>query len=292
VKRASVREMQQAARWERARATRPAVDRPLDLDVAAYGYGLRIRQTCRFAHVVSHGGGLPGFGSLMMWLPEYGVGLIGMANITYAGWSGVFNTALQALHATGALVERPVRPSPALLQAKADVSQLVVKWDDGLAKRIAADNLFLDEPAESRAARYRELIAQHGACTPEAAIDAENALRGTWKLNCERGRIGVSVTLAPTQPPRVQFLEVTQIMPPGPAMRAALDAAKPRIASEAAAWGSCRSGETLFGDGQTRSAIRLECERGDLVAQVRLDENGRLASLTLVPALDETACVP
>ena len=33
--------------------------------------------------MVSHTGGLPGYGSVMTWLPEYGLGVIGMVNLTY-----------------------------------------------------------------------------------------------------------------------------------------------------------------------------------------------------------------
>src|SRR2546423_4494761 len=78
VRRSSVREMQQAWRAQPAFALRNAVDAPLQLALASYGYGLRVSQDCRFNFVVSHGGGLPGYGSLMRWLPEYGVGMIAM----------------------------------------------------------------------------------------------------------------------------------------------------------------------------------------------------------------------
>jgi hypothetical protein len=37
----------------------------------------------------------------------------------------------------------------------------------------------------------------------------ENALRGKWIVPCERGNLLVSITLAPTMPPTVQFFEVT-----------------------------------------------------------------------------------
>src|SRR3712207_7528831 len=46
------------------------------------------------------------YGSLMRWLPEYGVGLIGMTNLTYAGWNTMFNDAVAALDRTGALQKR------------------------------------------------------------------------------------------------------------------------------------------------------------------------------------------
>jgi uncharacterized protein YicC (UPF0701 family) len=38
----------------------------------------------------------------------------------------------------------------------------------------------------------------------------ENALRGQWTMSCERGSLEVSITLAPTMPPRVQYLSVRE----------------------------------------------------------------------------------
>jgi hypothetical protein len=291
VHRASMREQQQASRWQRARATRMTLDDPLELYVAAYGYGLRISQTCRFGHVVSHGGGLPGYGSLMMWLPEYGVGLVAMGNVTYASWGGLFNQALDALASTGALQPRVVQPSAALLQAKADISMLVTAWDPDRAARIVADNFFLDQSPE----RWRTLLAErtrdHGACTPDEGIDAENALRGEWRMNCERGWLRVSVTLAPTQPPRVQYLQVHSTLPPSPAMAAAIAAARDRIAAQTAGWGACRVGDPIGGDGVRATSVRIACDKGNLVGNFALDDAGQLRELRLSPASDQ-ACVP
>src|SRR5882762_1032190 len=89
VRRSSVREMQQAWRAQPAFALRNAVDAPLQLVLSSYAYGLSVSQDCRFNYIVGHGGGLPGYGSLMRWLPEYGVGLIAMGNLTYTpGFGG------------------------------------------------------------------------------------------------------------------------------------------------------------------------------------------------------------
>ncbi|MGE5815238.1 MAG: serine hydrolase domain-containing protein [Acidobacteriota bacterium] len=291
VKRSSLREQQQAWRWQRARATRSTLDQPLDLSVAAYGYGLRISQNCRFGYVVSHGGGLPGFGSLMLWLPDYGVGLVAMANVTYASWGGLFNDALNALAKTGALQPRVVQPSAALLRAKAATSKLVTAWDAQLASQLVADNFFLDQSAERWEKRLSAITETHGACTPDEPLDAENALRGTWRMNCERGWLRVSITLAPTEPPRVQYLQVHSMLPPGPAMSAAIEASRGRIASEASAWGACRIGEAIGGDGMHVSSVRLACDKGNLVASYRLDDGGQLKELTLSPANDQP-CVP
>lgn len=74
IKRSSAREMQQVWRWSPAAAFRSSVDAPLQMGSGGYGFGLGVSNDCRYAYVVGHGGGLPGYGSLMRWLPEYGVG--------------------------------------------------------------------------------------------------------------------------------------------------------------------------------------------------------------------------
>src|SRR5215208_3421183 len=180
--------------------------------------------TRRFSHVVGHGGGLPGYGSLMRWLPEYGVGVIGLGNQTYQGFNSLFNDTLSALYRTGALQPRVVQPSQALVNAQADVSQLIIKWDDALANRIAADNLFLDVPAAVRANRWKGLAEQHGACRPATKIDPENALRGEWRMMCDRGWLNVFITLAPTMPPKVQLINITPVLPPDAEMTKTADA--------------------------------------------------------------------
>jgi CubicO group peptidase (beta-lactamase class C family) len=203
IRRASLREMQQV--WRPA----PAGVTGGQLNAGGYGYGLRISQNCQFPTIVAHGGGLPGFGTQMRWLPEYGVGLIAFGNLTYTSWPRTFDAALEALARTGALQPRVVQPSPALTAARDAVAGLIVTWDDASANRIAAQNLFLDSSRERRRAAIDRLHDQVGACTAGTGFDrVENALRGDWTMSCERGRLRVAITLAPTNPPTVQFLSV------------------------------------------------------------------------------------
>lgn len=315
-KRSSVREMQQAWRFQGTSMARSALDAPLQLSTSAYGYGLGISQDCRFNLVVGHGGGLPAYGSLMRWLPEHGVGLIAMGNVTYASFGGLFNDTLVALHQTGALQPRVVQPSPALLAAQKDVSQLITKWDDALALRIAADNLFLDESKERRAAQIRELKTRNGECRPAAGIEAPNALRGSWRMSCERGWLNVGITLAPTMPPRVQLMRVESVLPPSEEMTKTVEAilkltnrwddkqaaslAGPALQVErvrrqlaaAAAWGACKPGEAVSGDGTRESVVKLSCERGTLLARIGIDPaSHQLSSFNLMPSRDQR-CVP
>ena len=60
-----------------------------------------------------------------------------------------------------------------------------------------------------REREIEQLTSQLGACKPGDDFAVENALRGRWTLSCERGALDVAVTLAPTMPPRVQFLSVS-----------------------------------------------------------------------------------
>jgi hypothetical protein len=252
----------------------------------------------------------------MRWLPDYGVGLIAMGNLTYGGFGGLFNETLNALHKTGALQPRVAKPSPALLKAQADISQLIIKWDDALANRITADNFFLDAPAETRKTRWQALAKDHGTCKPATTIEPENALRGSWQMKCDRGWLDVGITLAPTTQPKVQAIGIGSVLPPDAEMSKTADAivkllgawdqkaleaiAAPGLNVEkvrkqiaaASAWGSCKVGETLGGNGTRNSAIRLTCDGGPLMARIALDPaTHKLTNLDLVP-LREQRCVP
>ena len=83
---ATRREMQQPA------VTLPRAQPRFPGDPAAgsqygYGFGLFTEETSAWGRLVYHSGGYPGFGSHMRWHPETGLGVIVLANSTYAGAS-------------------------------------------------------------------------------------------------------------------------------------------------------------------------------------------------------------
>ena len=210
VKRSSVREMQQGQRFAFLTAKPPTDTAPMTAMTRAYAYGLNAASDCSYRFIVSHGGGLPGFGSNMTWLPEYGVGIYVMANVTYAGPSAAARAVLDRLNATGALQPRRLPASPALLAIRDRVLALANSWRDETLSDVAADNLFLDRPLATRRAELAALHERLGACRAGGDIDAENWLRGRFRLACERGALDASVTLAPTNPPRVQYLAFSE----------------------------------------------------------------------------------
>jgi hypothetical protein len=135
-------------------------------------------------------------------------------------------------------------------------------------------------------------------------------------MMCDRGWLNVFMTLAPTMPPKVQAIGITPVLPPDAEMTktaetiakviGAWDAkaiepiAAPgfdmekmrRQVAAASAWGSCKVGEPLSGNGTRNSAVRLVCDNGPIAARIALEPNThKLTNLDLVP-LREQRCVP
>jgi CubicO group peptidase (beta-lactamase class C family) len=209
VRRASLREMQQIQRPRPSSVTR-AADGTLRHYSGGYGFGLGISANCDFAHIVAHSGGLPGFGSLMRWLPDYGVGIIAFGNRTYSGWGPPSDEAIALMMKSGGLEPRVPQPSSVLATRRDAVTRLVLKWDDKLADSLAAVNLFLDQSRDRRQKAIADLVNRVGPCRAGTGFDVvENSLRGQWTLPCDKGALRVSITLAPTMPETVQFLDVT-----------------------------------------------------------------------------------
>ncbi len=205
VRRSSVREMSHL--WTPANLTASRAGAV----ASGYGYGLNVRSDCRFQHIAGHGGGLPGFGSYMAWLPEHGVGIFAMATLTYSGPSKPISQAWDALNKTGGLQKRETPPSAKLTEMRGLIWDLWKDWDDAKAKRIAAMNLFLDAPISQRRAVIEKVKSEVGVCTAAGPVIPENWLRGQFNLTCAKGVIGVFYTLAPTKPPLIQHLEFRKL---------------------------------------------------------------------------------
>jgi CubicO group peptidase (beta-lactamase class C family) len=209
VRRSSVREMSQM--WTPANFAVRHPDGALQASESGYGFGLRVRTDCRFEHIVSHGGGLPGFGSYMEWLPDYGVGMFAMATLTYSGPSEPISRSWDAMLRTGGLQPRELPPSPLQTQLRDRIFGLWRHWDDQQAKEIAAVNFFIDFTSLQRRTEIQKLKDEVGACSAAGPVMPENWLRGQFNLQCERGTVGVFFTLSPTQPPAIQYLNFQRL---------------------------------------------------------------------------------
>jgi D-alanyl-D-alanine-carboxypeptidase/D-alanyl-D-alanine-endopeptidase len=257
VRRSSVREMQHPWRPSGFRTER----------ASSYGYGLAITQTCQYQRYVSHSGGLPGFGSNMAWLPYQGVGIFVMTNLTYTAGGGAVEQAFEILTKTGALQPRELPPSRELLTMRDAILRVWNSQQD--LSTLAAGNLFEDLPAETRLQQIERLRNRVGACRPARSVTGENLLRGSFRIPCDAGDVNVVFTLAPTMPPKVQRLDFGVVANLSSSAQRSLE-------SKAAGYGSCRFGEVANWLGSYRALVRLNCDKGPVVAQVELEGDGKI----------------
>jgi hypothetical protein len=172
-----------------------------------YGAGFYVVTDCELGTMLRHPGGLPGYGSQLLLLPESGIGIFAFANLTYAHLSEpVVEAAVRLKHA-GLLKAPEPAPSTALSHAAATVLRMYRAGDVGVGANALAPNLLLDRSAVRRnAALLRDRVAL-GDCRSIAPAGIIHALGGRFTMFCERGTMGVIVLLAPTSPPTIQFLE-------------------------------------------------------------------------------------
>ena len=307
LRRSSLREMQQCHVLRHRKAAPVRIDERPPCEAGGYGYGLFVMEATDLGPVVGHAGGLPGFGSHMVWLPDRDVGVAALANVTYAPAAPFAMTLLRRLVKEAQLQPRPVRPAAALLKAQAEVSCLLQQWDDALADRVVAENFFLDTPREEWRRRVEMLRDRHGTLRSEGALRLNNPLRGEWRMQGERGWCNVWVTLTPTVPPRVQYLSIESVLPPNetmqqtlerllgalaaPTMRCISSLAGPEVDRRALLdhlrlanllYGPCSIEAIVAGDGVERTVAHLHSPRGRLEAEVVIDpRTGKVQSLEL-----------
>jgi CubicO group peptidase (beta-lactamase class C family) len=205
-----------------------------------YGFGLFTEETSAWGRLVYHSGGYPGFGSHMRWHPETGLGVVVLANSTYAGASVLAARLMEELlkaaaaedgqaaggapageEASGgarAVVRGPAPapggPWPETLSAQQVVTGLLTHWDDEVAEQLFADNVALDQPLDRRRERIGRMWERLGPprsrtqATPRPA-EFDSPAHCRWWLHGERGDTQVEILLTPENPPRVQSLAVT-----------------------------------------------------------------------------------
>lgn len=204
---ASLREMQTTQRIVSA-ANVPGAPAP---EVVGYGFGL-FEEFRSWGRSVHHSGGYPGFGSHMRWHPASGLGVVVLANGTYAPVYAAARDALQQLiTALGAPTRRPMPDIATLEPSYQSVSRWLAADDpdgeEAQALRDAfADNVDQDVPWAERRAQWHTLRTALGG--PAAAVAGSRRRPApatlSWEVEGPSGRGQVSLLLAPHDLRRVQ----------------------------------------------------------------------------------------
>lgn len=182
---------------------------------SGYGFGVHSQSDCILGFHFMHSGGLPGYGSNVLFVPNRDLAVFAFANRTYAPASRPVRDAANLLVRSGAFPVRTFPASPALHMMIAAAAHIYATGDVMSQPDAFAVNFFLDRDAALRNADIAALKQKSGACTPPPAPafpagTADGALSASLEFTCEHGTIKVNLILAPTATPTLQKLEFTQ----------------------------------------------------------------------------------
>jgi CubicO group peptidase (beta-lactamase class C family) len=213
VRRASVRELGQGSNFVHVRQRYGKSGAGACKLASAYGMGMYVADDCELGTVLFHGGGYPGYGSHVLLLPEYGIGIFALANRTYAGPSVAVWDSAVALQKAGALHAREAPVGAPLAASYAAAGAIWRAGEIDVAKDLLAMNVLMDRSAANWKAELSRLKQQVGACDTSAPIAATGALAGTFTWRCATGRLEGTLLLAPTTPATIQRLDLAVAKP-------------------------------------------------------------------------------
>ena len=204
----SRREMQQLHR-ETAVRRLTANDGSSRIAEGGYAMGLTTYVDERYGRIVTHSGGLPGYGSNMRWVPA-GVGVVALANITYAPMWHAGAALLDALGVAG-LTGRSAPGVPVALTNSAErLAALLGSWNDDAANALFADNVLADIPAPLRQAEADRRLTPSisGLSRPRRvrvlSVDAHGAASATMTLLANDTLHRIRFEMAPIAPVQIQ----------------------------------------------------------------------------------------
>ncbi len=204
VKRSSIREMHQPWRFIGLNPTYTYSSGRVCATSTAYGYGLSWMHDCEGREYIAHSGGLPGYGSNWRILPEYGLGVILFANVTYAPTTPANLAVLDTLIRLAGLPPRVLPPSAILTQRKNELVKLLPDFTGAQTSGIFAENFFADYITDSLQKEARTIFDKAGRILSVGEVIPENQLRGYFILKGEKADITISFTLTPENPALVQ----------------------------------------------------------------------------------------
>ena len=207
VKRATVRQIVEGANFTQVfERPRPAGQGMCRMPVS-YAMGWQVAEDCDVGRIVMHSGGYPGYGSIVMLLPDAGVGVFAFANRTYAGPAAPVTEALYALKQAGFAEARAVPVSADLARAYGIAKDVWQRGDP--ARAPLANNVVLDRDLARRRKDIADLKKQVGTCRTDAAIVPVSAMEGTFTWACAKGNVSGRVQRAPTPALSLQVLSFT-----------------------------------------------------------------------------------
>lgn len=204
VKRATVRRIVEGAGFALGQ-NRAAAAGPACRQAGTYAMGWRVLDDCDLGRIVTHTGGYPGYGSVVMLLPEAGVGIFAFSSRTYGAPSLPALQSLLALRKAGAV---PPRELPVSAELAAAYAATKSAWTSGDPSRATlAVNVALDRSLDRRRKEIADAKAKVGACPMSEPVRPISAMEGSFAWTCASGRIAGRVQRSPLPDGSLQVLD-------------------------------------------------------------------------------------
>lgn len=207
LRRSSVREITRPDNYTQVFA---ATDPAVCSRSSAYGFGVHSQNDCILGFHFTHSGGLPGYGSNVLFVPKRDLAVFVFANRTYAPASRLARDAANLLVKSGAFPARTTPVAPGLKSMLVAAAAIYASGDVMSERASLGMNFLLDKEAALRNEEIAKLKADLGACAAPVSPSSDTAMSGDFEFKCERGVLKVSLTLAPTTPPTLQKLEFSR----------------------------------------------------------------------------------
>ena len=211
VKRSSLREMQQPWNISTLSPNYKFPDGRECTTISAYCYGLRWMKDCDNKTYVGHSGGLPGFGSEWKIMPEYGIGIVSFANLTYAPMSVVNLQVLDTIIRLAHLQPRQLPLSQILQQRRDELMKLLPTWKGVQQSGLFAQNFFMDYPMDSLQKEAAAIFGNAGKIVKIDDVIPLNQLRGSFIVEGEKKNIQINFTLTPENLPKIQEYHIKEV---------------------------------------------------------------------------------
>ena len=210
VRRATVREIVTGANFPEIGDRNSLVGRPCR-QAHTYAMGWSVTEDCDLGRIVSHGGGYPGYGSMVYLLPDKNAAMFAFSNRTYGGASLPVMRALLALNDAGLFSPRAVPVSAGLAMAY-DAARNVWRSAD-INSAPLGNNVLMDRTADRWTKLVNDLKAEVGECAATEAIEPVSDMEGRFTWTCSHGRVQGRVQRTPNIKVEIQALSFSAARP-------------------------------------------------------------------------------
>lgn len=204
IKRSSLREMHLPGNVSNLNAYFKKPSGEICPRITSYNFGLGWAKDCAEKIQIGHSGGLPGFGTNWMFLPDYNLGIVSFCNLTYQASSALNIRLLDTIITIADLQPRKVLGSEMLQQRKKELTALLPDWENAASSGIFSENFFDDYFIDSLKKEARLLFKKAGKIIRIGDMLPDNQLRGNFILEGEYIDIMIRFTLSPEYPGRIQ----------------------------------------------------------------------------------------